>query len=57
MKNQSCSDCGNGIAGAYAPQIFKALGCEVEELFCEVGGNFHNHHPDPYAKNLKDLIQ
>ena len=51
-------DCGNGIAGAYAPQIFKALGCEVEELFCEVDGNFPNHHPDPsQPKNLKDLIK
>src|SRR5688500_11071506 len=40
-------DSGNGIAGASAPAIFRALGCEVVELFSEVDGNFPNHHPDP----------
>lgn len=40
-------DAGNGVAGAYAPALFRALGCEVEEMFCEVDGNFPNHHPDP----------
>jgi len=40
-------DSGNGIAGASAPGIFRALGCEVVELFSEVDGNFPNHHPDP----------
>ena len=40
-------DCGNGVAGASAPAIFRALGCEVIELFSEVDGNFPNHHPDP----------
>ncbi|HEY9278758.1 MAG TPA: phosphomannomutase/phosphoglucomutase [Eoetvoesiella sp.] len=51
-------DCGNGVGGAVAPQLFKALGCEVTELFCEVDGNFPNHHPDPAdPDNLKDLIQ
>lgn len=50
-------DCGNGVAGAYAPAIFQALGCEVEPLFCEVDGHFPNHHPDPVeAKNLQDVI-
>jgi len=50
-------DCGNGIAGATAPSIFRALGCEVIELFSEVDGNFPNHHPDPSKpENLKDLI-
>jgi len=50
-------DCGNGIAGASAPAIFRALGCEVTELFSEVDGNFPNHHPDPSKpENLKDLI-
>ena len=50
-------DCGNGVAGASAPQIFRALGCEVIELFSEVDGNFPNHHPDPSKpENLKDLI-
>jgi phosphomannomutase len=50
-------DCGNGVAGASAPGIFRALGCEVIELFSEVDGNFPNHHPDPSKpENLKDLI-
>ncbi|MBG6075179.1 phosphomannomutase/phosphoglucomutase [Polaromonas sp. CG_9.11] len=51
-------DCGNGIAGATAPDIFRAIGCEVTELFSEVDGNFPNHHPDPSKpENLQDLIQ
>jgi phosphomannomutase len=50
-------DSGNGIAGASAPCIFRALGCEVIELFSEVDGTFPNHHPDPSKpENLKDLI-
>jgi phosphomannomutase len=50
-------DSGNGIAGASAPAIFRALGCEVIELFSEVDGNFPNHHPDPSKpENLRDLI-
>jgi phosphomannomutase len=50
-------DCGNGVAGASAPGILRALGCEVIELFSEVDGNFPNHHPDPSKpENLKDLI-
>ena len=38
-------DCGNGVAGAIAPSLFRALGCEVTELFCEVDGAFPGHHP------------
>jgi phosphomannomutase len=50
-------DCGNGVAGASAPAILRALGCEVTELFSEVDGNFPNHHPDPSKpENLRDLI-
>ncbi len=50
-------DSGNGIAGASAPAIFRAIGCEVTELFSEVDGNFPNHHPDPSKpENLNDLI-
>lgn len=50
-------DCGNGIAGNLAPKLFKALGCDVVELFCEVNGHFPNHHPDPsIPENLQDLI-
>ena len=40
-------DCGNGVAGDFAPDLYRRLGCEVSELFCEVDGNFPNHHPDP----------
>ena len=51
-------DSGNGIAGASAPEIFRALGCEVTELFSEVDGDFPNHHPDPSKpENLRDLIK
>ena len=50
-------DCGNGIAGASAPDIFRAIGCEVIELFSEVDGSFPNHHPDPSKpENLRDLM-
>ena len=50
-------DCGNGVAGASAPGLFRALGCEVVELFSEVDGDFPNHHPDPSKpENLRDLI-
>ena len=51
-------DCGNGVAGLVAARLFRALGCAVEELFCEVDGTFPNHHPDPsQPKNLADLIR
>ena len=50
-------DCGNGVPGAFAGKLYRALGCEVEELFCEVDGHFPNHHPDPSVpENLTDLI-
>jgi len=51
-------DCGNGVAGALAPALFRRLGCEVIELFCDVDGNFPNHHPDPSKpENLRDVIR
>ena len=50
-------DCGNGVAGSVAPELLRKLGCEVQELFCEVDGHFPNHHPDPgQPANLVDLI-
>ncbi len=50
-------DCGNAAACINGPEIFKELGIEVKELFCEADGNFPNHHPDPTVeKNLIDLI-
>jgi len=49
-------DCGNGVAGGTAPELYRRLGCSVTELYCEVDGNFPNHHPDPsQPKNLVDL--
>jgi phosphomannomutase/phosphoglucomutase len=49
-------DCGNGVAGATAPELYRRLGCEVTELFCEVDGSFPNHHPDPSRpENLADV--
>jgi phosphomannomutase / phosphoglucomutase len=50
-------DCGNGVAGDFAAKLYRWLRCEVTELFCEVDGNFPNHHPDPSdPHNLEDLI-
>ena len=50
-------DCGNGVAGASAPAILRAIGCEVIEMYTEVDGDFPNHHPDPSKpENLRDLI-
>ncbi|MFZ1909256.1 MAG: phosphomannomutase/phosphoglucomutase, partial [Burkholderiales bacterium] len=50
-------DCGNGVAGMLAPRLYRRLGCEVEELYCEVDGDFPNHHPDPSRpENLAELI-
>jgi phosphomannomutase/phosphoglucomutase len=50
-------DAGNGVAGAIGPRVLEELGCMVTPLFCEVDGNFPNHHPDPSKpENLQDLI-
>ncbi|WP_047542120.1 phosphomannomutase/phosphoglucomutase [Methylotenera versatilis] len=53
---QIAVDCGNGVAGAFAKTLYNAIGCRVDELFCEVDGHFPNHHPDPSVpENLVDL--
>jgi phosphomannomutase/phosphoglucomutase len=50
-------DCGNGSPGSIAPELYRRLGCDVIELFCDVDGNFPNHHPDPSKpENLEDLV-
>lgn len=50
-------DCGNGVGGLVAPSLFRSLGCEVQELYCEVDGNFPHHQPDPSVpENLQELI-
>lgn len=49
-------DAGNGMAGPIAPNLMRELGCQVEELYCNMDGHFPNHHPDPtIPENLKDL--
>lgn len=51
-------DCGNGVAGNFAPQLVKGVGCHVLPLYCDVDGNFPNHHPDPSdPKNMADLCR
>ena len=51
-------DCGNGASGCIAPNLYKALGCDVVNLYTDVDGNFPNHHPDPgKPENLTDLIK
>jgi phosphomannomutase / phosphoglucomutase len=50
-------DAGNGVAGAFAPALYRAMACTVEEMFCQVDGHFPNHHPDPSVPaNLANLI-
>ncbi|WP_291218681.1 phosphomannomutase/phosphoglucomutase [Dokdonella sp.] len=50
-------DCGNGVAGAVAPSVLEGIGCEVIPLYCDVDGQFPNHHPDPSdLHTLQDLI-
>jgi phosphomannomutase / phosphoglucomutase len=50
-------DCGNGVPGAFAPELYRRMGCKVREMYCEVDGTFPNHHPDPsQPENLEDLI-
>jgi phosphomannomutase / phosphoglucomutase len=54
---QVAVDCGNGVAGAFAKNLYNSIGCRVDELFCVVDGHFPNHHPDPSVpENLADLI-
>jgi phosphomannomutase/phosphoglucomutase len=51
-------DCGNGVPGVVVPELYRQMGCDVHELFCDVDGNFPNHHPDPsVAENLQDLVR
>jgi phosphomannomutase / phosphoglucomutase len=50
-------DCGNGVPGMIAPRLYRRLGCEVIELYCEVDGRFPNHHPDPSRpENVAALV-
>ncbi len=51
-------DCGNGVTGCVAPDLYRSMGCEVTELYCELDGHFPNHHPDPLVpENLTALIE
>jgi phosphomannomutase / phosphoglucomutase len=50
-------DAGNGIAGVFAPELLRRLGCEVTELYCESDGSFPHHLPDPeMEENVRDLV-
>ncbi len=51
-------DAGNGVAGELAPRLYRQLGCQVTEMYCEIDGNFPNHHPDPsQPETLRDIIK
>ena len=51
-------DCGNGVPGMIAPRLYRRLGCDVIELYCDVDGRFPNHHPDPSRpENVADLVE
>lgn len=51
-------DCGNGVGGVVAQELFEAIGCTVIPLYCDVDGTFPNHHPDPsHRENVEDLIE
>src|SRR5690606_26233023 len=51
-------DAGNGVAGDIGPQVLAAIGADVTPLFCDIDGEFPNHHPDPSEpRNLDALIQ
>ncbi len=51
-------DCGNGVPGSVAPDLLRRMGCDVTEMYCDVDGNFPNHHPDPsQPKNVAELIE
>ena len=50
-------DCGNGVAAKLAPQLLQSIGCDVVELFCEIDGNFPNHHPDPSKPENLELLR
>jgi phosphomannomutase/phosphoglucomutase len=50
-------DAGNGIAGSFAPELLRRIGCDVVELYCESDGDFPNHLPDPeMEENTRDLV-
>ncbi|HLG14262.1 MAG TPA: phosphomannomutase/phosphoglucomutase [Blastocatellia bacterium] len=50
-------DAGNGMGGFIAAPLYRSLGCEVVELFCEPDSRFPNHHPDPtIAENMRFAV-
>jgi phosphomannomutase / phosphoglucomutase len=51
-------DSGNAAGGLAAPQVFKKIGAELTEMYCDIDGTFPNHHPDPTVeKNIAELIK
>lgn len=49
-------DSANATGGVVAPNLYRAMGCEVIELYSNPNGNFPNHHPNPSdEKTLTDI--
>ncbi|HKA23256.1 MAG TPA: phosphomannomutase/phosphoglucomutase [Blastocatellia bacterium] len=50
-------DAGNGMGGFIGAPLYRDLGCDVVELFCEPDSRFPNHHPDPtVVENMRHAI-
>jgi phosphomannomutase/phosphoglucomutase len=50
-------DAGNGTAGIFAPAVFRAVGFDVVELFCELDPSFPNHFPNPSDLNSLEFLR
>ena len=51
-------DAGNGVGGFVGAPLYRDLGCEVTELFCDPDSSFPNHHPDPtVVENMRFAIR
>jgi len=50
--------CGNGTAGAFAPEILRGIGCEVIELDCNLDWSFPKYNPNPEdLKMLHEIVK
>jgi phosphomannomutase/phosphoglucomutase len=50
-------DAGNGIAGVYAPALFRAAGFDVIEQFCELDPSFPHHFPNPSDLESLEMLR
>ena len=52
--------CGNGTAGAFAPDVLRSIGCDVIELHCDLDHSFPNYNPNPedlvMLRDLSDSV-